>query len=337
MENKRILFTEVNKAELITEEIKKPQGKEVLVKLEYSCISNGTERANITGDENVSIVKGKGNLPFPRTGGYSSSGIVTAVGQDVKTVNIGDRVALSWSYHGQYCLTTESLVHKIQYDNVSLKDAAFSHISIFPLAAIRKCHLEIGESAIVMGLGILGMIAVQLLKAAGAYPVIAVDPIKSKRELAIKNGADYVFDPFSDSFAEDVMNLTGGINVAIEVTGNGKALDMVLDCMAKFGRVALLGCTRNSDFTIDYYRKVHGPGISLIGAHTNARPQVNSSSGLWTQKDDINTTLKLLAGSRIDFSKLSAEIHSPKDAPEIYQRLINDKDFPIVQFDWSKI
>jgi hypothetical protein len=75
--------------------------------------------------------------------------------------------------------------------------------------------------------------------------------------------------------------------VAIEVTGNGGALDGVLDCMARFGRVALLGCTRSSDFTIDYYRKVHGPGITLIGAHTNARPQYESHHGWWTTADDI--------------------------------------------------
>ncbi|MFR6641702.1 MAG: hypothetical protein ACLUSP_10635 [Christensenellales bacterium] len=64
-----------------------------------------------------------------------------------------------------------------------------------------------------------------------------------------------------------------GANVAVEVTGLGKGLDRVLDCMRKFGRVALLGCTRNSDFTIDHYRKVHGPGITPVGAHTAARPR----------------------------------------------------------------
>ena len=63
-------------------------------------------------------------------------------------------------------------------------------ISTFPLAAIRKAKLEIGASAMVMGLGILGIFAVQEFKAAGAYPIIAVDPVKERREFALKFGAD---------------------------------------------------------------------------------------------------------------------------------------------------
>ena len=82
-------------------------------------------------------------------------------------------------------------------------------------------------------------------------------------------------------FSKKAKELTGGgAKVGIEVTGIGAGLDGILDCMARFGRVALLGCTRNKEFTIDYYRKVHGPGITLIGAHTNARPSCESSNGL---------------------------------------------------------
>ncbi len=87
--------------------------------------------------------------------------------------------------------------------------------------------------------------------------------------------------------------------VAIEATGIGKALDAVLDSMAPFGRVALLGCTRNSDFTIDYYHKVHGPGITMVGAHTNARPDVSSYPGMWTTRDDVLTTQKLVTLGRL--------------------------------------
>ncbi len=335
MQNNQIIFTKINTAEIVKTEIGSPDSNQVLVKLEYSCISSGTERANITGDPNVSIYS-NGKVTFPRSSGYSASGTVVETGENVKDIKIGDRVTLSWSSHSEYCIADIENVHKIESEKIKMQDAAFCHIATFPLAAIRKCRLEIGESAIVMGQGILGLIALQLLKTAGAYPIIAVDPVKSRRELALKNGADYAFDPFSENFAEDVLNLTGGVNVAIEVTGNGKALDSVLSCMAKFGRVALLGCTRNSDFTIDYYRKVHGPGISLIGAHTNARPEKESFSGYWTHHDDALAVLKLLEGGRIDFGLLSSKIHKPQEAPEVYNRLINDKDFPITQFEWGK-
>ena len=76
-----------------------------------------------------------------------------------------------------------------------------------------------------------------LLKAAGAAPIIAVDPIPEKREKALSIGADYALDPFAEDFVKTVKDLTnGGAKVGIEVTGVGAGLDGILDCMARFGR-----------------------------------------------------------------------------------------------------
>ncbi len=170
--------------------------------------------------------------------------------------------------------------------------------------------------------------------------MIAVDPIAERRAYAGKMGADYTFDPFAPDFVENVKKVTDGkgVNVAVEVTGNGKALDQVLDCMARFGRVSLLGCTRNSDFTIDYYRKIHFPGITLVGAHTAARPDRESAPGYWCYDDDLYAIFKLLKGGRLHFKDMIAETHLPEEAPEVYTRLVNEKNFPlVVQFDWTKM
>ena len=108
--------------------------------------------------------------------------------------------------------------------------------------------------------------------------------------------------------------------------------------MAKFGRVALLGCTRNSDFTVDYYKKIHSPGITVIGAHTIARPEEESHPGWFTHRDDIKAVLRLCSGGRLTLEDLVGETHSPEDCPEIYNRLIFDKKYPVaVQFDWRKL
>ena len=334
MKSKNIVFVEPNKAELLEDEVRLPQAGEVLVRLSVSTISSGTERANLVGDLRVSIAADQAVAKFPRYGGYSSAGTVVQVGEGVTKVKAGDRVALSWSKHRQY--VTISAENICPIDEVDFADAALFHIGIFPLAAIRKCRLEIGESAIVMGLGVLGLFGIRLLRAAGAVPVIAVDPVAEKREKALQCGADYALDPYDPSFAQRVKELTGGgANVGIEVTGIGKGLDGLLDCMAPFGRVALLGCTRNSDFSIDYYRKVHGPGISLIGAHTSARPTEESSAGWWTQKDDMKALKILTETSRICPSALVDETHSPTEASAVYDRLVREIAFPIVQFNWE--
>ena len=336
MSNRNIIFTSPCVAELIDKAMPALKEYEVLVKIAVSTVSSGTERANLIGDPNTSV-KRSGKVVFPRQCGYSSSGTVVAIGEKVTRVSVGDRVSCSWSKHAEYCKLSEEKVYKIS-ENIGFDEAAIAHIATFPLAAIRKCRLEIGESAIVFGLGILGLIGIQLLKCAGAVPIIAVDPVAEKRSKALALGADYALDPFEEDFVERVKAITGkGVNVAIEVTGNGKGLDMALDCMARFGRVALLGCTRSSDFSIDYYHKVHGPGITLIGAHTMARPKNESFEGWWCEADDEKTVLKLIESGRIDVMSLIEETYSPEDAPEVYARLAKDSHFPIVQFDWSRL
>ena len=333
-----ILFTKLNTAELIEEESQSLDANQVRVKIERTAISAGTERANLMGDTNTSIYAPKSEVAiFPRRVGYSASGIVAEVGDSVTRVKVGDRVAISWSCHSTECVVNETRVYKLP-DSVSFEAAALVHIATFPAAAIRKTRLEFGESALVMGLGILGLIAVSLLRAAGACPIIAVDPVLEKRNKALELGADYALSPYEENFAEKVKELTsGGAAVAIEVTGVGAGLNGALDCMKKFGRVALLGCTRDSDFTVDYYRKVHGPGISLIGAHTLARPSGESSSGAFTERDEAEAIIKLIANGRLNFDSLVEEIRSPKETREVFDRLINDKFFPILEFDWSRL
>ena len=335
MNIRQIQFVSPGVAELKTVEIPAPGAGQITVKLAISTISSGTERANLIGDPNIDSTR-PGTVNFPRILGYSSSGWVHAIGEGVSGFKIGDRVALSWSTHSEYQNIRAEYVYKI--GDLPFEETALWHITTFPLGAIRKCGLELGESAIVMGMGVLGMAAIKLLYAAGAAPIIAVDPVVEKRELALKIGADYALDPFAPDFAEQAKALTGGgAKVGIEVTGNGGGLNGILDCMARYGRVALLGCTRSSDFSIDYYRKVHGPGITLIGAHTNARPRYESHDGWWTTRDDVMAVKKLYESGRLEFASLIGETHSPIEAAQVYHRLATESHFPLVQFDWRML
>lgn len=335
MKNKNIIFTAPGVAEIIEKDMPTVGAGEVLVRSVRDTISPGTERANLMAEPNIGVKPGQ--QVFPRQLGYSISGIVEAVGGGVEHVRVGDRVWCVWSKHAQYNLMPAKNVYRMD-DSIGFDEAALIHIATFPMAAIRKCRLEIGESALVMGLGVLGLLGVQLLRAAGAVPIIAVDPVASKREQALALGADYALDPFAEGFATRVKELTGGgVKVALEITGNGGGMDMALDCMARFGRMALLGCTRRSDFSIDYYRKVHCPGITLVGAHTMARPKYDSFEGWWTEADDERTVMKMLVHQRLDFKCLIEEVHSPMEAPAIYTRLATEKFFPIVQFDWEQL
>ena len=164
---KQIAFTKVNTAELL--DVPRPALKPgtVCVRTCYSALSAGTERANITGDPNCGGARG--NLkPWPRILGYSISGIVEAVGEGVTDLKPGDRVLGVWGQHQEYNVYPRENVIPILYDDIDLKDAAFAFISAFSLAAIRKTGLEIGESCLVVGLGLLGQLAVQYARIGGA-------------------------------------------------------------------------------------------------------------------------------------------------------------------------
>lgn len=336
----QIVFTAVNQAELLDMPADVLGDHSVRVKTAFSTVSCGTERANITGDPNVGINTAYDPpVQFPRTSGYSSTGIVVECGKDVTSIVPGDRVVVYWGKHKDYNTVNEKNVVKITDDRISLEEAALSFIATFPLAAIRKTRLEIGEAALVMGQGILGQLAVKLLRAAGATPIIAADLVPERREQALSIGADYALDPAQEGFADRVKALSGGgVPVCIEVTGVGKGFDQALDCMARFGRIALLGCTRDKNFTIDYYRKIHGPGITVIGAHTVARPEQESHPGWFTHRDDISAVLRLCASGRMNLRDMIAKTYSPAECTAVYDRLVSDRNFPtVVQFDWSRL
>ena len=113
MKNAKIIFTSPKKAEILYSDIPVPSGNQVLVNLQVSTISSGTERANLIGDKNLNFQKAPTEAQYPIQTGYSSAGIIHSVGESVKDLKVGDRVALSWSNHSKYCLIDASNVHKI--------------------------------------------------------------------------------------------------------------------------------------------------------------------------------------------------------------------------------
>lgn len=310
----------------------------VLIKTAFSAISAGTECAWISGKSNNAA------QAFPFHPGYSASGVVVKTGPEVEGLQAGDRVVVPWHGHCSHVVAPAHPVqggaHKIVDGRVSLQDAAIVHIASFPMLGVRKLQIEMGEPVMVAGLGILGQIAVQAARLCGAAPLLACDFSPARRELALKLGADAVFDPCDAGFVEQVRAATGGRGVAavVEVTGHAAALQQALRYTAKMGRVSLLGCTRVADCPIDFYRDVHLPGIALIGAHTSNRPASESSPGEWTEHDDYAAILKFLATGRFDFRSLVHQIVSPAECPEVYDALLAAKDPPMgILFDWGRL
>lgn len=329
MNTKTIVFTAPQTAEYLDYETQPMTDSSVAVKMEYTVISGGTERASIMCMPNT-------GTKYPRFLGYCGVGHVVEVGSQVTSVVPGDRVLVYHGHHSIYNVVPEIKVTKVTQDVDSL-EAAFVIISTMGLGGVRKLEIELGESAMVMGLGLLGMFSVQFLRLSGAYPVIAADLNPERRKLALQLGADYALDPADPNFVQTVKDITGGkgVNATVEVTGVSKAMKQALECAARQGRISLLGCTRVSDCAVDYYTQVHRPGVKLIGAHNMVRPKVESYPHHWTHQDDCKAVLNLLAAGRIQIRPIISRVVKPQDAPQIYKQLCEDPMFPMgTVFDW---
>lgn len=333
MKNYLIALAGPETIELREKEAPVPKANEILVKNEYSCVSAGTERANLLDMPNTVH-------QFNRAFGYNSVGKVVAVGADVTKFKVGDRVLCAWcGGHRLYSLCRETALTYVP-EGIDPKDAAVVMISGFGLEGARRTRLEIGESGLVVGCGLLGLAAIQSFKLMGGVPVIALDFNEDRLALAKKLGADYTFRPDTENLREKVLGITDGqgVNCAVEVTGSAKALVTTLTLMAKRGRVSLTGCTRVSDTPIDFYQLVHRPGIELLGGHTSARPTNDNAPGCWTIHNDHTTLLKLIKAGRYNAAAMHSELVNPADCLAVYDRLAKDPNPPIgVLFDWSLI
>ncbi len=336
MKGYSVLFVEPGRAELNEFDIREPRADEVMVKVKYTLISAGTEKAYLSAAPNTAH-------KFPTVPGYSSVGTVVKIGKNVTKFCVGDRVFVEYAGHASYNWKKESGVVRIP-DDVSFIDAVFTRLASFPLLALRRARLEIGESVAVVGLGMLGLFGVQIARACGALPIIAIGNRDIRREKAALFGAEYVFSPDEPDIVNKIVDITEktngvrGANVVLETSGTMAGLKLALRYAAKYARVLINGCNRVSDDTIDFYRYVHVKGISIIGAHDKTRLPYNSAPGNFTAKRDYITLLGLMRDGRIDPGAILSEIVSPREIPKIYNRLLTDREFPLgVVFDWEQV
>ena len=200
------------------------------------------------------IVKEKLSTPSPL--GYSCAGEVIAVGEQVTKFKVGDRVACGGqgAFHAEVVSVLENLCVKVP-DGVDMKHAAFTTIAAVAMHGIRQANLKLGEYCAVIGLGLLGQITIQILKAAGIRSFgIDIDP--KKVELAAKAGADVSLARDTDDIEERVMNFTKGygVDAAIitAVTPSTDPVDLAGALCRKKGTVVCVGRVA-TNFNRDLY------------------------------------------------------------------------------------
>jgi L-iditol 2-dehydrogenase len=297
-------------------EVPDPGENEIQVKVHASLISPGTERAFVLNLDNTSG-------EYPMYPGYSSSGEVVKIGSRVTDFKVGDRIACHGIGHRSIGNIRQQRAAKVP-DNVSYEMAAFTSLGVIAMQGVRKARIELGESAMVFGLGIIGQLALQLARINGALPVIGVDRVKNRLDLAERCGANGGFDSSDAQWLQQLDHLTDGKgpHVVIESTGVPEVISTAFETVRNHGRAVILSSTRG-DSTINFYRDVHKKGITIIGAHINANPNGDSRPGFWTWRDDATAFLTLLQYDKLHLEPLVTERVQWQDIEEVYKDMLS--------------
>ena len=289
---------------------------EVLVATDCTLISPGTERAFLLGLPNA---QGR----YPSRPGYSNIGTIIEIGKSVTDCKIGDRVA-STQGHTSHFVTSPKRLLKVASTDVRSEEAVFFNLGAIALQGVRKARIELGEATLVLGQGLIGLLAMQLSKFSGAIPLIAADLTASRLEISKVMGADFTLNSEAANFSERLGDITknDGPAVVIEATGHPDAISTALNVAGSGARMVLLASTRGETPKVNFYRDVHKKGLILYGAHNSVRPRQESSPNFWTLTDDSRLLLTLIAEKRFDVVPLISHRVLGEEAPKAYQLLM---------------
>lgn len=313
MQSERVVFVERGVARLEEFALPQPGEDELLLRTRASLISPGTERAFFLGMPNTS-------QQYPQHPGYCNIGEVLAVGAGVTGWRMGQRVA-SPAHHARHALQDAAGCTPVPA-GLDDAEAAFFQLVAIALGGVRKARIELGEPVVVIGAGLIGLLALQLSQLQGSLPAISVDLDGRRLEFARQVGADATVRA-DDEMLPAVRELCGdaGAAVVIEATGHPEAIPTAFDLASPGGRVILLGSTRGETEFVNFYRDVHRKGLTVIGAHNIARPVRDSAPGWWTLADDQRIALDLLARGRLTVAELITHRFAWPDAVEAYELL----------------
>lgn len=314
MQKVRLTSMEDGVVFLKDEVLEEPADTQVQVRVHASVVSPGTERAFIKTLENT-------DHNYPRVLGYSAAGVVVKTGSKVTDFKPGDRVAGIMPHTNIHNVESKNLVHVP--DGVTFEQAAFVRIGVISMQAVRKARIELGEGTLILGLGLIGQMALQIAKASGASPVIGLDIIESKRKLAEQMGCTKVLDSNRADLEEILRAENHGMlpQVVVESTGYPAPVSQALQLAEKYGRVIILGSTRGTT-EVNFYRDVHKKGLQIIGAHISCNPTDVSYPGYWTFRDNANCFLRLLAEKRLQVEGLVSQRENFRNYEAVYQNVL---------------
>jgi len=278
-----------------------------------------------------------GWVKYPFATGYSLVGRVLAVGSLVKDFKDGDRVAVRAS-HQRYAITTQSGLYRIPGE-VSDEDATWFALANIAQNGVRRAEHKLGDTVVVVGLGLLGQLVTQYVRLLGARQVIAIDPAHNRLAMASAHGATTALAMTVETAYDEVMRLTQGegAEVVYEITGAAPVFAAALRLPRRFGCLLLLGDTgkpAQQHLTTDVVLK----GLRVVGAHDGNPPALSTDHAPWSHQKMAELFLYYLGRGDMRVSDLITHRYAPYQAAEAYHMLMDRRaDAMGVIFDWTQL
>ena len=291
---KALWFTAPRTAELREETVPPPGPGEVRIETTASAVSAGTEmlvyRGEVPKDLPLDLPTLEGSYAFPIKYGYAAAGRVLDTGPDVEQFFPGDPVFVHHPHQEVFVVPARMPVR--------LPDGLDPLLGVFcanletALGVVHDTPLHLGETVLVLGGGVVGLLVARLLKLGGAEEVLLVDPLEKRRELALAAGADDAFGP--EALDGRVMETTRGrgADVAVETSGSGAALQAAIDAVATEGTVVVASWYGTKPVALYLGERFHRGRVKLRSSQVG---RLNPELGpRWDTTRRMETVLALL-------------------------------------------
>lgn len=350
----------------------------VLVQNHFSLISAGTEggtvsaaRKNLVGKAKerpeqvkkvIETLKQQGVVQTYRAVskkldsysplGYSSAGVVLAVGPGVHGLSVDDRVACAgagYASHAEVVAVPENLCVKLN-SNADLSLAAYNTLGAIALQGVRQADLRVGETCVVIGLGLLGQLTCLILRASGVK-TIGLDVNRQAVSTAQRYCADSAYEMTDPTIADSVYHATGGIYAdAVIITAATQSLEPINlagRLLRKRGTVVVVGDVPTGfQREPDYYKKElslkmscsYGPGRYDLDYEEKG---IDYPPGYvrWTENRNMQTFQELVHSGAIDLSYMTTHCFAIDDAKSAYDLILNKSEDYLgimIKYDASK-
>lgn len=334
----------------------------VKIRVAYSCISAGTEMTSVKSSHqsmlqraiqhpeqvkqvlNIAIQKGikeafnkvDSSMEKLCGSGYSVAGEVVEIGQDVDRFHIGDLVSAGGAglaLHAEYVVVPQNLVVHIP-EGLGLAYASMGTVGSIALHGVRRADLRLGEYGVVVGCGLMGLLAIQMLKASGVK-VACTDVNAARLSLAKELGADKIINSAEEDPVVAVRNWTGGYGadavLFTAATHSDEPLSQSFKMCRKKGKVVLLGVSGMNINRGDMYKDEidfiistsYGPG-RYDPNYENRGVEYPYAYVRWTENRNIYSFLELIRDGKVNIEKIAPKIYKIEDAHTAYEGIQND-------------